>query len=113
LAAATPANTTALEAYTPATDSWETLPAMPTARGGLAAAAMNGKLYVFGGENPGVFPHTEEFDPITRAWRRMRDMPTPRHGMGAVTVGDAIFVIGGGIVAGFGAATTNEAFHIP
>jgi N-acetylneuraminic acid mutarotase len=69
-------------------------------------------LYVFGGENPGVFPHTEEYDPAQRTWRRVADMPTPRHGMGAVTVGDAIHVIGGGTRAGFGAATTHEMFRI-
>ena len=83
---------------------------MPTARGGLAAAASGGKLYVFGGENPGVFPHTEEYDPASNTWRRVADMPTPRHGMGAVTVGADIYVIGGGIRAGFGASTSNERF---
>jgi N-acetylneuraminic acid mutarotase len=106
-----PSNTAALEAFSTATNGWERLPDMPTARGGIAAAALNGKLYVFGGENPGVFPHTEEYDPAQRAWR-LADMTTPRHGMGAVTVADAIHVIGGGTRAGFGAAPTHEVFRI-
>ena len=86
---------------------------MPTARGGLAAAALGSKLYVFGGENPGVFAHTEEYDPVQKTWRRVADMPTPRHGMGAVTVGNAIHVIGGGSRAGFGASTAHEVFTMP
>ena len=78
--------------------------------GRAAAAASGGKLYVFGGEAPGVFPHNEEFDPSTNTWRRVADMPTPRHGMGAVTVGNAIYVIGGGTQAGFGASAVNERY---
>jgi N-acetylneuraminic acid mutarotase len=86
---------------------------MPTARGGLAAAAMQDRLYVFGGEIPGVFPHTEEYDPATNAWRRLADMRTPRHGMGAVTIGTAIHVIGGATRAGFGATAAHEVFRLP
>jgi len=86
---------------------------MPTARGGLAAAAVGGRLYAFGGENPGVFATTEAFDPATNEWRRLADMPTPRHGAGAVAVGGTIYVIGGGVRAGFGASGANEAFTPP
>jgi hypothetical protein len=84
---------------------------MPTARGGLAAAASAGFLYAFGGESPGVFPHTEEFDPALNRWRRVADMPTPRHGMGAVTVDDVIHLIGGGTREGFGASSAHEVFR--
>jgi len=86
---------------------------LPTARGGLGAAASGGKLYVFGGEAPGGFPHNEEYDPARNSWRRVADMPTPRHGLGAATVGKAIYVIGGGTQAGFGAAPTNERYTPP
>jgi len=79
----------------------------------LGAAASGGKLYVFGGEAPGVFPHNEEYDPARNSWRRVADMPTPRHGLGAATVGKAIYVIGGGTQAGFGAAPTNERYTPP
>ena len=37
------------EAYSPATDTWATLPALPTARHGLASAAVAGRWYVLGG----------------------------------------------------------------
>lgn len=108
-------NSNQLEAYAPASNRWHRLPAMPTARGGLAAAAMNGKLYVFGGEffgtgGAGVFEENEEYDPGTRTWREVQPLPTPRHGMSAVAVNDTIFVIGGGPVAGYGVTAANEAF---
>ena len=35
--------------YDPATDDWEALPPMPTARHGLGAAALNDRIHVFGG----------------------------------------------------------------
>ena len=39
-----------LEVYDPRLDRWETPAPMPQASGGLGATAVNGKLYVFGGE---------------------------------------------------------------
>ena len=107
-----PGNLPSLEAYSPETDRWYILENMPTARGGLAAAAMNGKLYAFGGESPGVFSKSEEYDPKTDAWTQVEKMATPRHGMGAVTVGDTIFIIGGAEVEGFGVSGSNEGFTI-
>ncbi|WP_158894587.1 Kelch repeat-containing protein [Amycolatopsis anabasis] len=38
-----------VEAYQPTTDTWQTLPPMPTPRHGIQAPAMNGKLWVAGG----------------------------------------------------------------
>lgn len=105
-----PGNVSSLEAYSPETDRWYRLESMPTARGGLAAAAMNGKLYAFGGEIPGVFSKSEEYDPKTDTWIRVEDMAIPRHGMGAVTVEDTIFIIGGADVVGFGVSGANEGF---
>jgi N-acetylneuraminic acid mutarotase len=104
-----------LEAYSPATNKWYELPEMPTARGGLAAAALRGKLYVFGGEffsasGNGVFAENEEYDPRAQTWRAVRPLPTPRHGMNAIAIDDTIFVIGGGPVAGFGVTAANEGF---
>ena len=55
----------AVEAYDPASDSWTTRASMPTARGGLAAAAStNGLIYVIGGI-PSV---VEAYDPLTDTW---------------------------------------------
>ena len=102
-----PGNVASLEAYSPNTDRWYKLESMPTARGGLAVASMNGKLYAFGGEIPGVFSKSEEYDPKTNTWIQVEDMATPRHGMGAVTVEDTIFIIGGAEAQGFGVSGAN------
>ena len=68
-----------LEEYDPATDTWTTKAAMPTARGRLGlASARNGKLYAMGGVNPtggpgdAPFATVEEFDSATKTpgWRR-------------------------------------------
>ena len=107
-----------LERYDPATDMWTSLAPMLTARGGLAAAALYGKLYVFGGEyftptGRGVFAQNEEYDPATDQWRAMAPMPLPRHGFGAVAVGDTIYVIGGGPQAGYSVSETNSGYIPP
>ena len=60
-----PGNLPSLEAYSPETDRWYILENMPTARGGLAAAALTGQLSAFGGESPGVFAKSEEYDTKT------------------------------------------------
>lgn len=86
---------------------------MPTARGGLAAAALHGKIYVFGGEVPGVFSEDEAYDPATDIWRPMAPMPDARHGIGAVAVADTIFISGGGPVAGFGVTSVNAGYVPP
>ncbi|MCH8961243.1 MAG: hypothetical protein IH820_07925 [Bacteroidetes bacterium] len=42
------------ERYDPATNSWDTMPPLPTARHGLGALALRGRIYVLaGGPTPG------------------------------------------------------------
>jgi N-acetylneuraminic acid mutarotase len=57
-------NLDANEVYDPITDSWTTLQAMPSKRGGLAAtSSANGSIYVFGGEGAdGTFNNNEKYD---------------------------------------------------
>jgi N-acetylneuraminic acid mutarotase len=106
-------------AFEPATNLWfkEVAPLL-TARGGLAVAALGGRLFAFGGEgNPdhplGVFPQTEMFEPSLNSWFAQPDMPTPRHGIAAVPVGGRIYVIGGATVQGLGTTGVNEVFLPP
>jgi len=90
------------------------LPAMPTARSGLAAAALEGRIYVFGGESPeGTFDENEAYDPASDTWKTMAPMPTARHGLGAAVVGDTIYVIGGGPEPGLSVTGANEAYTPP
>ena len=88
------------EVYNPVTNSWQTAAAMPTARGSIAAAVLNGKLYVFGGEATTASGSTvsnavERYDPATNTWQVLDAMPYRAHGLGAVAVGNAIYVMGG------------------
>ncbi len=107
-----------LEVYDPKLDRWETRSPMPQAQGGLAATSLNGKLYVFGGEQwvpeQKVFAEGWVYDPRTNGWEALPPLPTPRHGLGAATVGNRIFVFGGGTKTGGNAATaTHEVLVLP
>jgi hypothetical protein len=72
---------------------------MPTARGGLTAAAPDGRLHVTGGEDRGTgetFAQHEVYDPATGRWITRVPLPTPRHGLTSQIVGGRWYVIGGG-----------------
>jgi N-acetylneuraminic acid mutarotase len=57
---------------------------MPTARSGIAAAGIEGRVFVFGGEGPaGTFNQVEAYDAGTNGWSSHARMPTARHGLGA------------------------------
>lgn len=75
---------------------------MPTARGGICGAVVNGSLYTFGGEgnresHTGLFSNVEAFDLETEEWTELEPMPVPRHGTSAVSVGNRIYIPGGGL----------------
>lgn len=101
-----------LEVYDPKLDRWQTRSPMPQAQGGLAATSLNGKLYVFGGEQwvpqQKVFAESWVYDPKTNIWEALPPLPTPRHGLGASAVANRIFVFGGATKTGGDAATTSH-----
>jgi N-acetylneuraminic acid mutarotase len=68
---------------------------MPTARQGLAAAAVNGKLYAIGGYNRGPLATVEEYDPAANAWTAKAPMPTPRQFLAVAVGNNKIYAIGG------------------
>ena len=82
--------------YDPSTSEWSALKPMPTARGGLAVAVYQHRLYAIGGydgkKNPAV---VEVFDPQTNSWASVAPLPTPRDHLAAATVGSKIYAIGG------------------
>ena len=112
-----PVNVATLEVYDPATDRWETRTPMPLAQGGLAAAAHDGKLYVFGGEQfvpqAKVFGESWVYDPALDRWSALPAMATPRHGHGAAVVGKRIYLMGGAEKVGVAASAVHEALEIP
>lgn len=74
-------------------NSWTTLLApMPTARGGLDAAVVDGKIYAIGG---GASNKNEEYDPTTNTWTTKAAIPTGRSNLATVTVQNKIYAIGG------------------
>jgi N-acetylneuraminic acid mutarotase len=93
----------AVEAYDPATQTWATVASMPTARGGLAVASANGRIYAIGGRT--WFSNTcpcgepvatvDVYDPGTDTWVAAAPMPTAREGLAAVTAKGLIYAIGG------------------
>ena len=98
-----------LEAYDPATDTWTTLPPMPTPRLHVSAAASDGdgsgnsKIYFIGGqvgcgeilENPPV-DTVESFDPQSGTWNGpLSPMPTKRTECGIGVINSKIYVVGG------------------
>jgi N-acetylneuraminic acid mutarotase len=106
-----------LDRYDPVEDRWDTLAPIPRSEaanqqvgGGLAMAAVSGRLVAFGGEwfqrpGGGVFRETWIYDPATDVWGAGPDMRTPRHGLGAAAIGDAVYAIAGGSVVSGGLAT--------
>lgn len=108
-------NLPTLEVYDPKTDRWETRTPMPQGQGGLAAAALDGKLYVFGGERwtPSKLVYSEAwvYDPGTDQWSAVASLPEAKHGLTAATVGDEIYVFGGAIKTGAGAVNSHHVFR--
>jgi N-acetylneuraminic acid mutarotase len=92
-------DTGANEAYDPLTDTWRTdLTPMPTPRDHLAAAELDGLVYVLGGRSPaiGLAGTTHEvYDPTTNTWSIAAPVPTGRSGIGAAVLQGRIFVLGG------------------
>ncbi|OLE53306.1 MAG: hypothetical protein AUG51_13600 [Acidobacteria bacterium 13_1_20CM_3_53_8] len=88
-----PLNT--LEVYDPATNAWSTLAPMPTARFGLTAGVINGKLYAVGGFNSGYLRTLEAYDPATNTWSTLAPMPAARYEMAAEVIDGNLYVAGG------------------
>ena len=112
-----------VEAYDPATNHWSTKAALPTARSGLAATAVNGIIYAIGGDNviapspsANVFkPLTtvEAYDPVGNTWTAKAPMATARERFALAAVNGVIYVFGGLVPDGSGfvkKATSVEAY---
>jgi len=109
------ASLSTVEVYDPATNTWRSsteppgtpgAPApMPTARGFLAAAAVNGKIYAIGGDDGNIVNTVEVYDPATNTWRSSTEppgtpgapapMPTAQFKLAAAAVNGKIYAIGG------------------
>lgn len=94
-----------VDRYRPATDTWVSLPDMPTARAGLASAVVGRSIYAIGGRNAtggpcsqapgGEIATVERFDIPTQTWHTAAPLPTARSDLAAIAHGGKIYVFGG------------------
>jgi N-acetylneuraminic acid mutarotase len=97
----------ALDVYDPATDSWTTKASMLTKRSGMAAAVMDGKLFVVGGSEEFTVAKLEVYDPGTNAWTMKAPLPTAESDGAATMAGSRIFFISGSRVYAYNLGTTE------
>jgi len=101
-------NVGTLEVYDAKSDTWTTLSPMPDPFGGIAAAALGGEIYVFGGEQwtpeQTVSANTWIYNIEQDAWRKGPGLMQARHGLAAAAVNGFIYSIGGCTKTGGGAA---------
>jgi uncharacterized repeat protein (TIGR01451 family) len=88
------------ERFNPTTQQWTRLPALPTDRIDMAAAAgADGRIYTFGGYIHAAttdLPTVEAYNPTTGAWESRAPMRTARFLGAAVAANDGrIYVMGG------------------
>ena len=88
--------TGAVEVYDPATNTWSALASMPTAVVNAASVALNGQLYVFGGNNGTDLAIVQVYDPHKNKWKILpTSMPAALSSSSAVVVYGLAFVEGG------------------
>lgn len=78
-------------------DEWRDGPPLPTARGALAVAVVEGRIHAIGGvdaEEERTGAH-EIYDPASDSWTEAAPMPTPRDHIAAAAVDGEIFVLAG------------------
>lgn len=106
--------TSVVEAYDPATDTWSTRAPMPTVRQGLVAAAVNGRIYAIGGETNGaVLGTVEQYDPSIDRWATIPFAAMPPRALSVgIAVGEHIHVVGGttSVVGAFAPVSTVEVY---
>jgi N-acetylneuraminic acid mutarotase len=93
-----------VDVYDPAANSWSSARPMLLARNHHASAAVNGKLYVFGGRISAAFigvsnnvDLVEAYDPATNLWSARARMPSARSAIAAGVYGNYVVIPGGEI----------------
>ncbi|WP_162605972.1 carboxypeptidase regulatory-like domain-containing protein [Jiangella aurantiaca] len=81
-------------------EGWVPLPAMPHGRGAPAGEFVNGKFYVTGGREPGIYengisPGTDVYDPATNSWTTEPGAPIPVMLAGSFVLDGMMYVVGG------------------
>jgi DNA-binding CsgD family transcriptional regulator/N-acetylneuraminic acid mutarotase len=75
---------------------WQTKSPLPAARSGLAAAAVEDKIYAVGGETPtGVTGEVDCYTTSTDTWKILGEMRYPVTDVSAAAIGGKVYVPGG------------------
>lgn len=81
--------------YVPEGNRWVARAAMPTGRGALGAAVLNGRVHALGGAVGSALNSHEVYDPAANRWARANAMPTARDHLAVVAFAGRIWAIGG------------------
>jgi N-acetylneuraminic acid mutarotase len=81
--------------WSEARGAWQARAPMPTPRGALAAAVLNGRIHALGGSQRDALNAHEVYDPATDTWKRANAMPTARDHLAAVAFRDRVWALGG------------------
>ncbi len=88
--------TDALRIYDLDSGEWQDGAPLPTARGALAVAVLDGAIHAIAGATGDQSVGTHEvYDPASDSWRTAADLPTPRNHTGAAVVDGQIHVVAG------------------
>ena len=68
---------------------------MPHPRINSAAAIVDDKIYIMGGENEGIISTVDVYDPSLDTWTTAASLPTARRLLGAAVVDNTIYAVGG------------------
>ncbi len=92
------ANLATLEVLDTGRRRWTRLRDMPNKRSDHAAAFIDGKLHVVGGDRLDgmhTVPGHDVYDPTTDSWAEAPALPTPRHGLAGAVMSGRWYTIGG------------------
>jgi N-acetylneuraminic acid mutarotase len=81
--------------YDPTNNKWQEGKPMPTVRGALTAAFINGTLYAIGGNSTNPLNTNEAYDPQNNTWIEKAPMPTARHHHASAIADGKLYVFGG------------------
>jgi len=88
--------TTVVEVFNLRLNRWDSVAALPVALSGYALAAVDGRLYLFGGwDGKQAVASVYSYDPQANTWQKRTPLSTPRAFLSAVALEGRIYVIGG------------------
>jgi hypothetical protein len=102
--------------WNPASETWRDGPVLNRPRGGFAAAVVDDRIWVAGGEvlQPALFiePSTESYSAGSDGWLRGPDLPAPVHGVGGAGHEGRFYVVSGSTEAGAARGATGRLFSL-